>query len=63
METDSYKYWKYDDTYYILHKESGTLVTWYKHLGRCNQCNKRLSHKEYEKFVNDFIDESDILGE
>ena len=57
-ETCNFKYWKYEDEFYILHKDSGTLVNWYKHLGRCNTCNKRLSLEEYKKFVKDFLIES-----
>ena len=26
--------------YYIIHKPSGTIINWYKHLGRTNTCNK-----------------------
>lgn len=62
VETDSFKYWKYCDEFYILHKESGTLINWYKHLGRCNTCNKNLSIEEYNKFIIDFMEELDFWG-
>ena len=52
-----YKYWRYDDEHYILHKPSGTLVNWYKHLGRTNTCNKNLTIDEYKQFVHNFINE------
>lgn len=29
-----------DDDYYIIHLPSGTIINWYKHLGRINTCNK-----------------------
>ena len=29
-----------DDEFYIIHRESGTMINWYKHLGRTNTCNK-----------------------
>lgn len=29
-----------NETYYIIHLGSGTIISWYKHLGRCNTCNK-----------------------
>lgn len=28
------------DEFYIIHRESGTMINWYKHLGRTNICNK-----------------------
>ena len=29
-----------DEEYYIVHLPSGTMINWYKHLGRTNTCNK-----------------------
>lgn len=29
-----------DDEFYIMHRQSGTMINWYKHLGRTNTCNK-----------------------
>lgn len=55
--TDSFKVWRYDDEFYILHIDSGTLINWYKHLGRCNTCNKNLSIEEYKKLANDLYNE------
>ena len=48
VTTVSFKCWRYDDEFYILHLSSGTLINWYKHLGRCNTCNKDLSISEYK---------------
>lgn len=28
-----------EDEFYIIHLPSGTMINWYKHLGRCNTCN------------------------
>lgn len=28
-----------DDIFYIIHFDSGTVISWYKHLGRANTCN------------------------
>ena len=28
-----------DDEFYILHRPSGIMINWYKHLGRTNTCN------------------------
>ncbi len=55
--TSSFKVWRYDDEFYILHFESGTIINWYKHLGRCNTCNKNLSIEEYKKLANDLYNE------
>lgn len=55
--TESFKVWRYDDEFYILHLESGTIINWYKHLGRCNTCNKNLSIEEYKKLANDLYNE------
>lgn len=29
-----------EDEFYIIHFDSGTIINWYKHLGRTNTCNK-----------------------
>lgn len=29
-----------EDEFYIIHLRSGTIINWYKHLGRTNTCNK-----------------------
>jgi hypothetical protein len=29
-----------EDEFYIIHLPSGTMINWYKHLGRTNTCNK-----------------------
>ena len=29
-----------DDEFYILHRDSGIMINYYKHLGRCNTCNR-----------------------
>lgn len=30
-----------DDIYYIIHFDSGTIISWYKHIGRANTCNNK----------------------
>ena len=41
MSQGSYFAWFNDeDEFYIVHKNSGMLVNWYKHLGRSNTCNQ-----------------------
>ena len=31
---------KHEEDYYVIHLESGTVIGWYKHLGRINVCSK-----------------------
>ena len=31
---------RHDDEFYILHRDSGIMINWYKHLGRTNTCNR-----------------------
>lgn len=37
---DSFHLFYNSDEFYIMHLESGTVINWYKHLGRTNTCNK-----------------------
>ena len=37
--TDDFLLYFKDDEFYILHFESGTVINWYKHIGRTNTCN------------------------
>lgn len=32
--------YRWEDEFYIIHRDSGTIINWYKHLGRTNTCNK-----------------------
>lgn len=50
--TESFKCWYDDDDFYVLHLQSGTLINWYKHLGRCLTCNKDLTIMEYTYLAN-----------
>lgn len=45
---------RWEDEFYIIHRESGTMINWYKHLGRTNTCNK-------EGFTLDDLNEFLIL--
>ena len=49
--TDSFSLFTVSDEIYILHRESGTMINWYKNLGRTNTCNKPLDLKDLEKFI------------
>ena len=50
-DTNSFHAFKDYDEYYILHKPSGTMINWYKHIGRINTCNKDLSLDELKLFL------------
>lgn len=39
-QTDYFAFLRFEDEFYIVHKDSGTIINWYKHLGRTNTCNK-----------------------
>ena len=39
-----------DDEFYIIHFPSGTIVNWYKHMGRTNTCNKNLTLDDLREF-------------
>lgn len=38
------------DEFYIIHYPSGTIVNWYKHMGRTNTCNKPLTIEDLKDF-------------
>lgn len=37
---DYFSLFSTDDEFYILHRDTGILVSYYKTLGRCNSCNR-----------------------
>ena len=37
---DEFTLMRFEDEFYILHRDSGILINWYKHAGRTNTCNK-----------------------
>ena len=38
------------DEFYIIHFQSGTIINWYKHMGRTNTCNKDLTLDDLREF-------------
>lgn len=38
------------DEFYIIHFPSGTIINWYKHVGRTNTCNKDLTLDDLREF-------------
>ena len=57
FENEKIKIWKWEDEYFILEKDTGIIVNWYKHLGRCNTCNKKLTIENYETFGERILEE------
>lgn len=37
---DEFSLFRWEDEFYILHRNSGVMINWYKHAGRTNTCNK-----------------------
>lgn len=52
-QDDEFAWWRFEDEFYILHKNSGMLVNWYKHAGRTNTCSQsdRTLEDYYEFFT------------
>lgn len=46
-----FKMFRDGDEFYILHLQSGTMINWYKHLGRTCSCNKDLNYNEFVEFM------------
>lgn len=57
FENEKIKIWKWEDEYFILEKDKGIIVNWYKHLGRCNTCNTKLTIGNYETFAERILEE------
>ena len=52
VQTAYFAFLRDDDEFYIIHKDSGTIINWYKHLGRTNTCNKpEFELKDLEEFL------------
>lgn len=49
---DEFSLFRVDDEFYILHRKSGVMINWYKHLGRTNTCNREnFSLDDLEAFL------------
>jgi hypothetical protein len=49
---DEFSLFRVDDEFYILHRNSGILINWYKHAGRTNTCNKPdFTLEDFEEFL------------
>ena len=47
---DEFLFTSRGDELYIIHFPSGTIVNWYKHMGRTNTCNKNLTLDDLREF-------------
>ena len=58
-ESEKYKCWIYDDEVYLLNKETGMFINWYKldHIGRCLQSTIGSDSKYYFTFFIDLYDD------
>ena len=61
FRTDYFYFFRDEDEFYLVHKDSGTIINWYKHLGRTNTCNKDLSLEELKTLL--LLLNDDILAE
>lgn len=37
---DEFTLMRWEDEFYIIHRNSGVMINWYKHAGRTNTCNR-----------------------
>lgn len=57
---DEFAWFTNCDEYYIIHLDSGMMVNWYKHIGRCNTCSQEYrTIEDYYEFFHKFKDELD----
>lgn len=47
------------DEFYIIHFPSGTVINWYKHMGRTNTCNKDLTIEDLREFKKMLLESFD----
>ena len=49
-QNDEFLLTRSGDEFYMIHFQSGTIVNWYKHMGRTNTCNKNLTLDDLREF-------------
>lgn len=49
---DEFTWFRVEDEFYILHRDSGMMVNWYKNPGRTNTCSQ--SHRTEEDYYEFF---------
>lgn len=70
---DEFSLFRWEDEFYILHRNSGIMINWYKHAGRTNTCNKPdFTLDDFKKFLfelrndlvwNKVIEDNELLEE
>lgn len=61
----NFAWFKGDDEYFIIHKWSGMMINWYKHLGRTNTCSQnfrtledlRVFFELFKKDLEEWVDD------
>ena len=49
--TENFTAFRVGDEFYILHRDSGMMINWYKHLGRTNTCSQEhRTAEDYREF-------------
>lgn len=63
LYTDEFHLFYDQDTFYILHKESGVCISYYKHIGRCNTCNRSdFTLNDFKVFLKLLRNDLEYLG-
>ena len=61
---DCFSLFRCGDEFYILHRDSGVLINWYKHAGRTNTCNQSdFTLEDFRMFLNELKEELMWYGE
>lgn len=61
---DEFSLFHNSDEFYILHRDSGIMINYYKHLGRTNTCNKQgLTLDDLKYFLEKLKEELLIYGD
>lgn len=48
---DSFEMFRDEDEFYLLHKDTGIMINWYKHLGRTNTCNITINLEIFKELL------------
>lgn len=58
-ENDAYKVWCFNQEVYLLQKDTGVIINWYKlnHVGRDLSFNTEISSLQLYEFLNDLKEE------
>lgn len=56
---DEFLITRHGDEFYIIHFPSGTIINWYKHMGRTNTCNKDLTLDDLREFKKMLLESFD----